>query len=392
MAIGGVKVTAASVAGTRPAASGSGGLSGKGLGTIILDGYSRAFALDLAESLKAVEQRRPLEQALTGHSRTGEAAAGPIAVSLTVSQREQRSFLDVARLAVGSEDARQSRLVAGQAIARLDRRTRIAFGFSEGAKSLERNLSGAASGAFLIARDTSGEPGFAARRGSSVAFRRQLGRNAGLTLSTETGEVSRSVRIGDRDMPYRLATASLDRIFGRNWVSLGVTRLGEQRSLLGGRMSEALGGGGSATWFVDGEARRNLGRGFRAVISARRGWTSFGAGRFTTSAYALDIARVGLISDSDRLGLRLSQPIRVESGGIATMLATSYDYTTGAATSGLQRLSLRPDGREVDAELSYGSRLRYGWIGGNLYARRNPGHATGVAPDVGAAIRASFAF
>jgi hypothetical protein len=309
-----------------------------------------------------------------------------------VSQREQRSFLDVARLAVGPEGARQSRLVAGQAIARLDRKTRIAFGFSEGAKSLERNLSGAVPGAFLIARDTSGEPGFAARRGTSGALRRQIGRRAGLTLSTETGEVSRALQVGSRNLPYRLAAASLDRTFGRNWLSLGVTRLDEQRTLLGGRMSEALGGGGSATWFVDGEARRDLGRGFGAVISARRGWTTFGAGRFTTSAYALDFARLGLISDSDRLGLRLSQPIRVESGGIATMVATSYDYTTGAAASGLQRLSLRPEGREVDAELSYGTRLRYGWIGGNLYVRRNPGHATGVAPDVGAAIRASFAF
>ena len=59
----------------------------------------------------------------------------------------------------------------------------------------------------------------------------------------------------------------------------------------------------------------------------------------------------------------------------------------------MQRLSLSPSGRELDAELSYGtSLLGTGWVGANLYARRNPGHVAGAEPDVGAAIRTSFAF
>jgi hypothetical protein len=243
-----------------------------------------------------------------------------------------------------------------------------------------------------VARDTSGEPGFAARRGSSVALRRELGKRIGLTLSAENGEVYRERRVDPFDLPYRLATASLDARLGRNWLSLGMTRLDEQRSLLGGRTSEALGGGGSASWFVDAEARRNLGNGLSASISARRGWTSFGSGKFQTSAYAFDLAKVGLFSDRDRLGLRLSQPIRIGSGGFAAMLPTGYDYATGLTSSGTQRLSLRPSGREVDAELSYGTRVGTGWIGGNLFARRQPGHDANAEPDIGAAIRTSFAF
>jgi hypothetical protein len=389
----GTAVTSQSVGGSLPAAAGNGSLGVKGLGTIILDGYSRAFALDLVQSLERAEQRHPLEQALTGRSRTNGVTAGPIAVSLTVATRNQRRFLDVDQLAIGPDDARQSRLIAGQAIARLDTKTKVAFGIAEGAKSLERNLSGAAAGAFLVARDTSGEPGFAARRGSSLAVRRELGRRAGLTLSAESGDVYRENRADRTSLPYRLATASFDRSVGEKlWLSLGLTRLDEQRSLLGGRVSEMLGGGGSSSWFVDGEARRDLGDGFSAAVSARRGWTSFGAGRFQTSAYAFDLAKLGLLSGDDRLGLRISQPIRIESGGFATILPTGYDYATGLTTSGLQRLSLSPDGREVDAELSYGTRLGAGWIGGNLYARRNPGHVAGAAPDVGAAIRTSFAF
>ena len=91
--------------------------------------------------------------------------AGPVALSLTVADRQRcRPFVDLARLGIGPEDARQSRLVAGnRRLPGSMRRPALAFGIAEGAKSLERELSGAEAGAFLIARDTSGEPGFAAR-------------------------------------------------------------------------------------------------------------------------------------------------------------------------------------------------------------------------------------
>jgi hypothetical protein len=58
----------------------------------------------------------------------------------------------------------------------------------------------------------------------------------------------------------------------------------------------------------------------------------------------------------------------------------------------MQRLSLSPDGREIDAELSYGTRLGSGWVGGHLFSRFNPGHVAGAKSDVGAALRTSFAF
>ena len=385
-------VTGQSLAGSLPAAAGHGALSAGKFGTIILDGYSRAFALDLVKSLEAAEQRRPLGQALTGRSRTNGVIAGPVAVSLTVAQRAQSGYVDLGHLAIGPDDARQSRLVAGNAIVRLDRKTQLAFGIAEAAKSLERDLTSAAGGAFLVARDTSAEPGFAARRGSGVALRRELGRGLGLTLSAENGEVYRERRANQLELPYRLASASIDKSIGRTWLSLGMTRLDEQRSLLGGQMSETIGAGGSSSWIVDGEARRDLGNGFSAALSARRGWTSFVAGQFATSAYAFDLAKLGMFGHSDRLGLRVSQPIRIASGGLAAILPTGYDYATGLTTNGMQRLSLSPDGREIDAELSYGTRLGSGWVGGHLFSRFNPGHVAGAKPDVGAALRTSFAF
>jgi hypothetical protein len=57
-------------------------------------------------------------------------------------------------------------------------------------------------------------------------------------------------------------------------------------------------------------------------------------------------------------------------------------------------MSLQPSGREVDGELSYGSSLLdgKGWIGGNLFYRRQPGHIADMPDDKGAAIRFTLGF
>ena len=101
-----------------------------------------------------------------------------------------------------------------------------------------------------------------------------------------------------------------------------------------------------------------------------------------------------MLGKIDSLGLRVAQPLRVEHGGVAMMLPTSYDYSTGIATDTLSRLSLTPSGREVDAELSYGASLLNGnaWLGANLYYRRQPGHIASLPDDKGAAVRFSLGF
>ena len=126
-------------------------------------------------------------------------------------------------------------------------------------------------------------------------------------------------------------------------------------------------------------------------VTSRRGWTKFDSGEFTTAAYSFDLAKYGLLNRNDRLGLRISQPLRVESGGVSMLLPTGYDYASGLATSSLQRLGFTPSGREIDAELSYSTSLGRGWLGANLFARREPGHVASADPDMGAAIRRKLA-
>jgi hypothetical protein len=160
-------------------------------------------------------------------------------------------------------------------------------------------------------------------------------------------------------------------------------------------LSSALGGGGRATsLFLDAEARHDFGNGWSAGLMARRGWTDFAAGKFRTGAYSFDLAKTRVLSSGDRLSLRIAQPLRVESGGLGLWLPTAYDYATQTATNSFSTMSLKPSGREIDTELSYGSNLLDGkaWLGGNLFYRRQPGHIADAPDDAGAAIRFSLGF
>ena len=367
---------------------------GTSFGAIILDGYKRAFVLDLARTLRKADADRPLARSIRGGVRVNTVSAGPLTLSMTIGERRDGSqgfALD--RTGIGPEDAQKARLIAGAAIARLDDRTAAAFGFSEGAKAMERRLSGADAGAFLIARDAAAEPGFKTRQDSSVAIRRTVG-PLGVTMSAETGTVWSQVRTSASDSTYRWGSVTVDRRFGSTRLFAGISRLDEKRTLLGGRMGNALGGGGSASLFLDVEARRQLGGGISAQLTARHGWTDFAGGKLETDAYAFDMSKLGLLSASDRIGIRLAQPLRVSSGGFGMMLPTGYDYRTETATSSWSTYSLSPSGRQLDAELSYGSALwdGSGWLGGNLFLRRQPGHIADADNDYGAAIRFTLGF
>jgi hypothetical protein len=384
---------ALSDSGDAPAASGD-AVTTKSLGAIILDGYSRAYVLNLAKTLNVAQPETPLARSLRNDIRVGNIAAGPVSVAMTVKQRRDLPYgFEVARTGIGPQDVRKSQLLAASAVARIDQKTAVAFGFAEGAKSMQRRLQGVGNGGFLVARDVVADPGFSAKSNGSIALRHQLG-STGVTFSGETGDVWQDVQTSATGSPYRLTSLAVDRSFGRNWLSVGMTRLEEKQSLLGGRMSQVLGGGGSTSMLLDAEASHDFGKGLTASATARRGWTSFNAGKFQTGAYAFDLAKVGVLGSSDRLGVRFSQPLRVEHGGFAMWLPTSYDYATGTATDSLTTMSLRPSGRELDSELSYGADLIGGkaWIGGNLFYRRQPGHISAAPADVGAALRFSLGF
>jgi hypothetical protein len=379
--------------GDLPGAAGD-AAKGASMGAIILDGYSRAYVMNLAKTLHHAAVDHPLTRSLTTDMHVAGGSAGPVSIAMTVRQRHDLAQgFELERMNVGPQDQRKAKLIAGSAVARIDNKTAVAFGFADGAKAMERRLTGASQGAFLVANDITGSPGFLAQRNSSMAIRHEFG-GTGVTMSAESGSVWQELQTTATGSPYRLATVAVDHRFGRNWLQAGITRLDERQTLLGGRMSDALGGGGASTLFLDAEARHDFGSGVTATLAARRGWTGFAGGKFQTDAYSLDLAKQGILGDSDTLALRIAQPLRIEHGGFGMMLPTSYDYSTGVATDSFTTMSLRPSGREVDSELSYGKTLLAGnaWLGGNLFYRRDPGHIANSSNDLGAAIRFTLGF
>ena len=74
------------------------------------------------------------------------------------------------------------------------------------------------------------------------------------------------------------------------------------------------------------------------------GGITAGLGLWRNPAWALDAGRRGVFVPADSLMLRISQPLRVESGGLRLNLPVDYSYDTLIATSGIRTFGLVPTG------------------------------------------------
>jgi hypothetical protein len=173
----------------------------------------------------------------------------------------------------------------------------------------------------------------------------------------------------------------------------------EQETVLGGRLSSAFGTGGATSWFVDGSASFAIGRGWGAFATYRRGWTAMTgngglaeSGRLASDAWAFDLARSNAFRPGDRFALRVMQPLRVASGGLAINLPVSYDYSDGSIGYARRFFNLAPTGREIDVEAAYAVRLLTGQLSANAFVRKDPGHIAALDTDVGGALRFNLDF
>jgi hypothetical protein len=144
-----------------------------------------------------------------------------------------------------------------------------------------------------------------------------------------------------------------------------------------------------------------LGEGWRLGASARGGRTRLdlvtgglvaGSAPLTSFAFAFDVAKAGVLRSDDRLALRISQPLRVEAGGLHLDVPADYDYASGATRVDRRFAALVPSGRELDVEAAWSLALSAGSLDANLYWRQDPGHIDALADDVGAALRFTTAF
>ena len=377
------------------------------LGVVILDGYSRAFAIDLARTINRTGPQRTLAGVLTGKQKNYSFDRGGTSIAMTVAP-VRGGGASVTAMNLTRTDADQARAVAGSIVQRLSGTTKVAIGFAENGQGLTARLTGQGGPNFLVARDPSGNLGFDSIARNSVAVREQLG-PWGLTGAIETGDaLIRGDRTGlpgtswryDRS-GYDRASLTLDRRFGALGLWVGGSRLSERETLLGARFDGAIGSPRGTSWFLDASARYDAGNGWSLGGSYRRGWTLAdirsgltGSGTIRTSAFSADVSKTGLFRKDDSFALRIAQPLRVSSGGLDLNLPTDWTYENGGAVAqwSVQRLNLAPTGREMDVELAYSLVFGPGSLQTNLFYRRNPGNFAALPADYGLALRYGFHF
>jgi hypothetical protein len=367
------------------------------MGAIILDGFDRAFAVDLAAQVRNARPQSSLAGTLTRPMRGASLGSGDtsVAVSITGGTAMQS-------LALTPGDAVRARATAGIVASRIDRKTSMALGFGQSATSVAGRLIGRSAPAFLVARGPEDALGFDRQGQSAATLRRHVGR-LGLTASAESGRgLLFRERLGVRDpylrSPYALFALGADRRFGGLSIAGTLSRLAEERTVLGARFGPLFGGGGSMTWFADVGADWALGAGWSVGAAARQGRTRMEAGgllvrrpSLRSDGFSFDIAKIGLFG-GDEIAFRLAQPLRVARGSLGFSLPVGYDYTTEAVAFAGQRLDLRPSGRELDVEASYARMFLGGRLDANLFWRREPGHYALAPDDLGGALRWRLGF
>jgi subtilisin family serine protease len=371
------------------------------LRTIVLDNYRRAYGYDVGRGLRRASVQPRLLGAIDAGARQvgGGSSALSLAFTLADGSRGQSGW--IAPLQLSREDAQVARVLAARVALKIAPDQQIGFAFKERADGLVAQLQGQERPAFLIVSDARGDSGFAEGGDMAVAYRRQLGR-WGLTASNEQGRAwLGAMRYEDRQLERAreargLTTFSLaaDRKFGDLETAAGLTWLGEERTVLGAYFADAFGGGGANTLFLDASAGWRMGDGWRLGGAFRQGWTHadrsqvIGAGsQFVSRGWSADLSKQGVLGRFDSLGFRVSQPLRVESGGLNLTLPVGYDYATLTPIYGTQSLALTPQGREIDGELAWRGMLFGGDASASLFYRTDPGHIASLPNDKGVAVK-----
>ena len=279
------------------------------------------------------------------------------------------------------------RLVAASIDVALAPTTRIAFGAGQGLDSIAPSPT-SRSARFLL--DTGAQAkGFTSYGETSASIVHEIG-GVAFEAGVETGTVARPLDpwgADDRD-DYRRFRVAASGDLGPITYGAGLTRLDEESSILGGSL--AFANEGATSHFLDLDAAIEHGPWSLAANWQRGQSRMSGGGMITRTRLATE--RWSLALANGPLSLRVSQPLRVASGGLFVEAPVGFDYATLTANLGTRLVSLAPEGREIDVEAAYGTRIGAGRLDANLYWRREPGHIAAMPDDRGLALRYRSAF
>lgn len=381
------------------AAFGDGGQAGESLkGAVILDGYGRAFAMDLARTIAATPESRVLAS-LADRSLSGGGEAGPARFSVTVTPATStRPWVGISQQGLDNHAADKDRPVRGLVSSAMGASGIVGAAFGYAPETLAAAVGGGwGQGNFLAAGHGGDDAGLSMRGGSALAYARHAGP---WMLSFAAGHAAVDDPRPGRGDAGQADTMTLraERRLGPVSLAAGIAELRESDTLLGSR-GPALGIAGATSRFASLEARAALGGGWSLVGNARTGWTQAhltagaieSAGTIRSSGFSATLSKAGVFG-GDRFDLRVAQPLRVDRAAARFSLPVSYDYATLSTGFEDRTVNLAPSGREIDAEAVYAASVLGGDLGAHLFWRREPGHVLTRDPDVGAALTFAVGF
>jgi len=357
----------------------------------------------------AISQR--LLGAIGSGERTLTGRSDGLALAFTVGDHAQvQPSGATIELRLSKEGAQRSQVLAARIAARIAPDTKIGLAYAQSASGLAAYLRSdtpaMARPAFKIAGTANNGSGFFRDSDFSFALRHQAG-PWGLTLFAEEGEalIGSQLRL---DLPIgtpreertvRNVGISLDGQIAGIETVLGLGWMDEQDTVLGAWFHEALGTHGADSLFADLSLRKSIDTKWQIGASYRQGLTIArqseviaGGSKLWSNAFSLDLARADTITRGDMIGLRVSQPLRVHSGGLQLNLPIAYDYSTETPEFGLRQFSLAPEGRELMGELAWRGPFLWGYGSASIFYRREPGHYADGPDDMGAVVSFSAHF
>ncbi len=376
------------------------------LGTVITDKYDRAYNYDLGSRFRSAGVTPKLEAAVAGRGRSLSASGDGVSLAFRVEDAVGPGFAQSGELRLTQEEAEQARVLAARIALKLAPDTDVAFGFAENARGLIGQLQGHSRPAFMISGSAASDSGFYRRSDAAFALRQKVG-SWGVSLALDSGDVLLgNLRIA-QGVPGRTretrgvssVAIAADRRFGMFETTFGLTFMQEDQTVLGGYFDRSIGAGGADTLFVDAAGAVDLVDSWRLGAAIRYGQTRVDriglisdGSNFSSNAWSVDLSRRGMFRAADSFGFRVSQPLRVENGGLNLNLPVAYDYATESAVFGQRTLSLSPDGREILGEMAWSGSVLGGHGSASLFYRRQPGHIATAPDDTGVAFRWSKSF
>ncbi len=242
-------------------------------------------------------------------------------------------------------------------------------------------------------------------RGSGAGLSRYLGESTTLSLGWFEADSDGDIDLSGDFGRASLAQLHLGHVFESGAsLGFGFSYLDERDAYLNSQASGAFdfaGGSTSQFYTVAGTLPLWDWHSLELLGAYTMGTTSMPAatgdllGNWSTvgsNAFGVGIVARDMISDGDRLGLLVGQPLRVSSAHATLTLGTEVDAEGNIAQQS-QRVDVTPEGREIDLQLAYQRPLAPGMsLSSWIMVQRQPGHNADAGPALGGGVRFVFKF